>query len=208
MQMICPDEEIFADYIEGRLSMEKRSEIEEHLSGCDICRDYFIVAERLIRENERFALDRAPAEVTQAAVSLVKNLDTAWQEKLKACIRRLNSSISDFMTPLIGSHPAAVRSFREVRSNDCITIKKTFKKIKIEFEIERTGNSKANIRVRLCGYIKPEKIVRVTLKRNKREIASLLLHRGYALFEEIPVGHYSLDFVKDEVLLGTCFFEI
>lgn len=210
MQTICPDEEIFADYIEGRLSREKRSEIKEHLSDCDMCRDYFIIAERLIRENERFALDQAPADVTLAAVSLVKNLDTAWPDRLKACIRRLNSRMSDLMIqlPWIESHPVMVRSLRKVISNDCITIKKTFKKIKIEFEIEKTGNVKANIRVRVCGYIKPERSVRVTLKRNKREIASHLLHRGYALFEEIPFGYYSLDFVKDEVILGTCFFEI
>ena len=213
MQPICPDEEMLADYIEGRLSGKERSKIEEHLCDCNICRDYFITAGSLVRGNGQFASDPAPAALTRSSVFLVKNLDTAPKTSLaagpRAYIRNLYRRISDLMTsmPWVGLHPAMVRSSRKVISKDCICLKKTFKEIDTEIEIEKTGKNKSRIRVRMPDANRHKSKIRVALKKGEREMSSHLLIED-CLFEEISFGHYSLAFSRDGKELGNCLFEI
>jgi hypothetical protein len=214
MKKVCPDEELLADYLEGRLSDNERSKMEAHLSDCERCLDEFMVARNLVRGDDRSELDSAPSTITRAAVRLIHSQaslssDTL-QERFKQLIKDLYARMLDFfhLTSWGEWHLAPIRGSRRVVSKDLIHLKKTFKDMEAEIEIEKTGKEKTLIRVRSPKDIEQWKSVRVTLIKGEREITSHLLNQGSVLFEDIPFGHYSLTFSRDGVMLGKYLFKI
>jgi len=95
-----------------------------------------------------------------------------------------------------------------VANEDYVCIKVSFKDVKTEMEVEKTGDNKANIRLRLIELIKSPENLRVTLKNGDREFASYLLEGTYVYFDDIPFGHYSISLAKDIEALGSYSFEI
>lgn len=51
--MDCPDDETFAEYLEGGLPPEHRDRFEEHLDACQDCRDAFTNAVVCIFEKDQ-----------------------------------------------------------------------------------------------------------------------------------------------------------
>ena len=86
-------------------------------------------------------------------------------------------------------------------SKDLVRLKKSFKTVDVEIEIEKTGENTSCIRVRLPRNAEG---IRITLVQDDRgrEISSQLLNGGDAIFEEIRFGHYSLIFTRDGEKLG------
>jgi hypothetical protein len=214
MNKPCPDEEKLLDYLEGRLAEEDRFEVEEHLSDCQTCLDALVITTGMVRDEDRLELDPVPAEVTESAVQLVTSQCTkscgALMEKVERSIRNTFSKISDSLPlgPWAGWQPVPIRGSKKVASDDLVCLRVPFKDIDTEIEIEKTGNNKAHIRVKLHEASKHREGVRVTLKAGEREIASCLSEEGSVLFEDIPFGHYSISLAKDGLGSGTYLFEI
>jgi hypothetical protein len=215
MKKSCPGDEMFADYLEGRLPDGERYKIEEHLSDCEICLQEFIVGKGVIRGGDSHESNSVPSRVTQAAVRLVNNQvlisPGSLMERFKRSIKGLYLRLSGLFspTPWIQWRLAPIRGSKRVVSKDLIHLRKAFKEIDTEIEIEKTSESKAHIRVKLPKSNTHRKGIRVTLKRGEREISSYLLDGGGSvLFEDIPFGHYGLTFSRDGVKLGTYLFEI
>jgi hypothetical protein len=93
-------------------------------------------------------------------------------------------------------------------SRDFVLLTKTFENVESEIELEKTGENKALIRVRVFPDDIAGQQFRVTLKEGDREIASQLAVGDYAIFEDIPFGHYNLSLARDGQTLGTYFFEV
>ncbi len=214
MEIVCPADEILADYLEGRLSEEERSEMEEHLSDCNACLEVFTVANSLIQGEEQFELEPVPAKVTDAAERLLQSEDPQvsepLQEKIEHTLKDLPTKISEFLSPKTWGQlqPQPVRGYKRKVAKDLVILKKAFEDVESEIEIEKVGENKALIRVRLPLDDLTRQKIRVTLKKGDREIASHLAGEAYVLFEDIPFGHYSLTFTRDGLTLGTCLFEI
>jgi len=215
MKILCPVEERLAEYLEGRLSEEERSQMEEHLSDCQICLEGLVVTNSLLQGNSRIELEPVPTEVTEAAVHLIigqnERLFGSLTEKLKRSVINLGWRMPDiiWLIPWGKWRHAPIRGYNQIASENFVrVIRVPFKGIKTEIEIEKTGADKACIRVKLNEVNKPGKAVRVTLKKGEREIASYLLEDAYALFEGIPFGHYNISLAEDGVRLGTFLFEI
>ena len=214
MEIACPADEIHADYLEGRLSEEERSEMEEHLSDCNACLEVLAVANSLIRGEEQFRLEPVPAKVTDAAGRLVQSQDPQvsehLSEKIERILKDLSSKVSESFSPKTWGQlqPQPVRGSKRKVPKDLVLLKKTFEDVETEIEIEKVGENKALIRVRLLLADFTSQKVRVTLKKNDREIASHLAEEAYVLFEDIPFGHYSLTFDRDGLTLWTYLFEI
>ena len=206
MKNLCPNEEMLTSYLEGRLPDNERAKIEEHVSGCESCIEEFVISGSLIRGGDRPELESVPAKVTQTAVHLVNRRGTtsfgSLSGKLKRYVKDLSSSLSDRfgITPYGEWGLSPIRGSRKVVSKDLIHLKKTFK--------EMETASKAHIRVHLSKEVRDKNFIRVTLKKAQREISSHPLTTGYALFEDIPFGHYSLNFSKSGEKLGTYRFEV
>jgi len=215
MKTACPDEEMLADYIEGHLSDYERDETEKHISLSGICLEEFIVANNTIRYWEQFDYETAPSEVTQTAVRLIKSQSslsytTMLRERVNRLIKGLQRKVSDlFPLTLWGAWDLSpIRGSKKVIFKDLIHLKKTFKEIDAEIEIEKTGENKTLIRIKLLKDPRPGKRIRVTLKKGEREISSHLIIEEYVLLENIPFGHYSLTFTGDGEKLGTYSFNI
>jgi|GEM_PF-1042754 len=210
----CPDEETLVDYIEGRLSEEDRSQVEEHLSDCPICLESFVVTQSMLRERDRFESVAVPTEVTETAVNLVSGQKTLSPGYLMEKAKRSIAGLGSDMLNRLGVRPwarwqfAPIRGSKTVTSEDLVSLKVPIGEIETEIEIEKTAPGKALIRVRMDRAAKLGKGIRVTLKRGEREMASDLLDRDCLLFEDIPFGHYSISLIKDGVKLGEYVFEI
>ena len=214
MEIACPADEILADYLEGRFSEEERSEMEKHLSDCDACLEVLTVANSLIQGEKQFQLEPVPAKVTDAAERLVQSQDPQVSEplpeKIERTLKDLPTKISEFLSFKTWGQlqPQPVRGFKRKVAKDLVLLKKTFEDVESEIEIEKVGENKALIRVRLLLADLTSQKIRVTLKKGDREIASHLAEEAYVLFEDIPFGHYSLTFARDGLTLGTYLFEI
>jgi len=210
---LCPDEERLADYLEGRLSLSERAEMETHVSACGVCVEEFLAARNLVLADNDLSLHSAPAGVTDQAVRLVKGRLSAGRDpyaaRLRRSILRYVSGLRDhFQYPFFWKWSASpIRGPKTVAPPDVILIRKIFKGIRTEIEIEKTGGEKAHIRIRLGEGSDVGKGIRVTLKKGDREISSLLLNGGYGVFEDIAFGQYNLLFSTDGIELGTYSFE-
>jgi len=214
MENLCPDEEMLADYMGERLSDNKRFYVEQHLSDCDECLLDFEVTRSLVREGDRFELEGVPEHVTQTAVDLVNSQgmirSTSHRERLRRFLKGLSSKISDSVNLISWKQwrLSPVRSSRQVISKDVVHIKKTFKDIDADIEVERVKGNKANVRVKLPKHNSVGVGVRVTLIRGHMEIMSHLFdYESDVLFEEVPFGGYSLAFTRNGAKLGTYHFE-
>jgi len=214
MEIACPTDEILADFLEGRLSEEEKSEMEAHLSDCDDCLEVLTVASSLLRGEERYELAPAPARVTDAAAQLVLGEYSPSTESLPARVER---TLRDLPTRVAGFfidkgwgglQPQPVRGFKRKLSSDFVLLRKRFEDVESEIELEKTGENKALIRVRVFPADTAGLKIRVTLKEGDREVASQLAVGGYALFEDIPFGHYGLTLARDGLTLGTYLFEV
>jgi hypothetical protein len=214
MKKACPSDEMLADYLQGHLAEKEGSEMEEHLSDCTICLEELVIANSLFQGANLPQLDAVPAEVTEAAVRLMQSLDSAesdsLSEKFERAIKDLPTRISDFLNHKTWAElqPQPVRGFKRKVAKDLVLLKKTFEDVESEIEIEKMGENKALIRVRLLLADLTSQKIRVTLKKGDREIVSHLAEEAYVLFEDIPFGHYSLTFARDGLTLGTYLFEI
>ena len=210
----CPDDEIIVDYMQGRLLGENKAKIETHLASCDLCLEGFVVTRNLVREDDPPELEQVPNRVTRVAVDLVtgqhlKQYDSI-KEKAGRYLKDIYSKTLSYCNFESWGSPAfaPIRGSREVVSEGLIHLRKTFKNIDTEIEIEKRADRKAHIRIKLSENNRQKKGVKVTLKRDAREISSHLLSGSYVLFEDIPFGRYNLTFTKGNVTLGEYFFEI
>lgn len=214
MRTTCPDEEKLVDYMEGRLSEKSRSDVEEHLSGCEMCFEGLVITRGLTRDRDRAKLEPVPAKVTEAAVRLVTKRRTlpsgSLIEKLKRSTNNLRAMISDSLQigPWGRLQPASIRGSKTKASENLVCMAVPFKEIETEIEIEKTGNDMAHIRVKPHEADKHIDNLRVTLKKGEREVASYVMDGPYVLFEDIPFGQYGITLAENGVELGTYVFEV
>jgi hypothetical protein len=203
----CPDEEIIADYLEGRLSPARKESLDAHLSECELCLEEFMVAGKALKDTAESPA--VSSGVTEAAVRLVTKQPAGVAEKgLKESIAAYAERISNYFRYCFPwrLQQGTIRSSKTATAPDLVIVRKVFKKIEAEIEIEKTGAEKAHIRVKFAGGEKNG--IRVTLKKGEREISSQLLSAGYALFEDIPFSRYEVVFSTNGTELGTCAIEI
>jgi hypothetical protein len=214
MTTLCPEDETLADYLEGRLSDEERFQVEQHVSDCDMCVNRLVIASDLIQRGEQLDLDTVPSAVTEAAVGLMQREHRVSRESFPETLRRsvkdFSTRLSDFLRfrPPAVWQPQPIRGTKEPKGKELVHLRKTFKDIDTEIEIEKTGADKANIRVVFPEDSGAWRGVRITLKKGPREIFSYLADEAYVLFENIPFGHYTLELTRDGTLLGTYSCEI
>lgn len=214
MKRACPTEEMIADYLEDRLSDNECSEMEKHLSDCDTCIEELAVAHSLLQDPHLSELASVPAEVTEAAVRLVMSQDPflsgSLSERIERALKDLPSKISAFLKHSAWRElqPQPVRGPKRKVDKDLVLLKKTFQDVETEIEIEKIGDNKAHIRVRLLLDDTTSQTMRVTLTKGDREISSYLAERAHVVFEDVTFGRYSLTIARDGSMLGIYHFQI
>lgn len=213
MKNICPDEQQLGDYIEGLLDENGTRLIEAHLSDCDVCRQELLIGNGLVRGGGQ-GLSPVPERVTKSALGLINEIipdkQASLSVKIKRSLNNIYSKIVDYMGPIPWFRWgfAPVRGKTQVITEDLIHVRKEFKGVSAEIDIEKIEKNNTTIRVRLFKDKEGNNGIRITLQKNDREVSSILTDsRGYALFDRITYGHYSLIFIKDGMILGEYLFE-
>jgi len=212
----CPPQEMLSDYLENRIPDGKKPMIEKHISDCEICMDTIVIARQVLRDEDANRVESVPREVTEAAVNLVRYppLSVPLPGRAKVIGRSIGDllrRLSDVFSPSAWRKLAyaPLRGSRAVIADDLIRVRRDFDGIDVEIEVEKTGKSKADIRVESRTAIANTVSIRVTLKRNEREISSHLLAAAEpALFEDVPFGQYALVFMENRVEKGAYLFQI
>jgi hypothetical protein len=214
MRQSCPNDESIIDYLEGRLSEENRSHVEQHLSACEMCLEELVITNNIVARENIYEFEQPPVEVADAAFKLVSGryqLPTfgyidyfnKFFNKLKAYIVTPNR-----LWPWARWNLASVRGVKVAADEDYVCLEVFFNDLKTEIEVEKTDDNKANIRLKRIQPQKNPKRLRVTLKNGDRELASYLLDGTYVNFEDIPFGHYNISLADGNRTLGTYSFEI
>jgi hypothetical protein len=196
----CLTEQDLMAYMEGRLSVGKRSKVEQHLSSCDTCLDVLSVSGELDRNNDLYKMDPVPEEVTRKALNTVLSIsESTLLHKASGYLNLLVSKCKEALSNLwlLGSPALApVRGDTKVITDDLILLKRSFLDLNAEIEIEKKDENMALIKVWVTKDGSPIKNIRITLLENGREVASHFLNGAPAIFEDIPFSRYVLRFAR------------
>jgi hypothetical protein len=214
MKRKCPVEEKLAGYLEQRLSEKERIHLEAHLSECDLCMEELVAVQSISAEWPASEHVPVPGRLTRAAMDRVQKEMQSHESEAKQWISRsakgMYRAISDNLpaAPWRELSLATVRGSKKRISKDHLLIKRSFKGFNCEIEIEKTSNQIATIRVKLISDNGMDKDLRGTLKKGVREISSELFSRKCIALENIPFGHYTLAFSRNELSMGSYDLEI
>jgi hypothetical protein len=214
MKDMCPREEQIADYIEDRLFREQKAGIEAHFSNCTQCFNELLTIHKILQPPVHVEVDSVPEHVTDASVRLTAQLMSpriSIKERSVQFFKKKYAIISEpIKLALFNKNRfAPVRSTEDGETSDFFRLRKIFKEVVSEIEIEKTGRQTAVIRVTVVDGNYGEHKLRVTLlNSHKREVASFMVTGKFVVFENIPFGHYSLVFMQNGKRIGTYIFEI
>ena len=215
MKSECPEEEKFADYLEGRLSEDERGRLESHLSDCESCMEEVFWAKDMLLNDVLKEFKPVPDAVTRQAMNMLTDRASILPRTLKDTIVRslknLHTWVVDFKDLKLYSNNqlAPVRSSEKATQPDIFRTTKSFEDIETEIEIEKSADNKAVVRVQMVKDVSKQYDVRVTLlNAAEREVASFLLNGGFVIFENLPFDRYSLVFVREMKMIGIYKFEI
>lgn len=189
-----PDEEDWADFLEGRLSVSRSEKIKEHILHCDSCLEIVSI---VVNFNDNEELD-VPLELILKGKDLVTRRESPpsleiWL-KLKADVLEVINTNGDI---LVGQEllPAPVLRTRNIKHfKDGLTILKDFKDIRLEARVNSKQDKLFNIAITLKDKRtqKEAKDLRVTLLKGDVELESYVAKDGKVIFEHIHAGIYSI----------------
>lgn len=214
MKKKCPDTEVIGDYVEGNLSEEEMSRMQEHFSECEMCMDLMIVANDLMYHTDDLELGAVPKGVTEAARRKVSQQKKARVEQFAEAVEKtvtdLTEKVADFfqLVPWGTAQLQVVRDAARPAKKDLVFLKKGFGSFDIRMEVEKIGAEECDIRIVFQGEKDITVGIRAILNRSGREMASSLIQDNEVLFESIPFGRYYLTFTKDRRELGSMDLEI
>lgn len=204
-------EETLIDFLEGRLTEEERRGVENHLAACDHCLAELVLIHEAVCDPVLSEYASVPPRLKQTVIDqfspvnhrLRKSWKTAmvdWKKKFSLPAFRYLPRRHFGLASLRGSHAVVDRDF--------FAIEKSYPDLRVKIEIDRTGANQADIRVKALANRSRAALLRVTLCRGPREVASFLFAHAPATFEDIPFGHYELSFFIDHNMAGRYSFEI
>ena len=203
----CPGEEALADYLENRLDMNAQQDLERHLCHCDTCLEAVIAGAALPEQDGPEAIIAVPLSAIKTVLSRLgaedaQPLGALWKRFKATCGTLVNSLMEIvFFKETEGVY---VRGSRHIISKNLVVIEKAFKEIKLEIEVEKTGEKAANIKVKTRSPDTGARVdgVRINILNDSREIASFITAGGEALFENIEFGEYKITVHQGEKRLG------
>ena len=149
MSTPCPNDEVLADYIEGRLSEDERFELEDHLSICERCLEDFVVASHVLREHDPLEFASVPEGITEAAVHQVQTHGagscSTLSARLKQSLGNLSDKVSDFLAVKPwpgGMQLEPIRGSKTRLAKDLIQLRKKFKDLMRKLKSRRQGRAR------------------------------------------------------------------
>lgn len=207
----CLSEEFLAAYLDGLLIGVDKDRVEAHLSDCKECRAQGVVLNELRTELGMENIQKAPRRVTESAKQLVQR-DTLGDlveiivEFTRDSLRLLWPSGS---SPSFSLQPVPLRSasyspMGRTGKEAVIRVRQEFEKVIAQLTLEKVDESECEITAQITDIMATEPLdkIRVSLIRNKRELASYLTEEGRVSFSNLTAGVYTLEMTRQKDLLG------
>ncbi len=212
MKQHCIKEERIVDYLKGRLSQHECQILESHLSNCNRCLEAVRTADLIFRQGSGYNAEQVPSAVMHQAIENIGQLKEGnWWDRLMGRLKALSLEWTRLLSRVGFDSPMAlapVRGNKVKIADDLIILDKSFANLDTEIEIEKINQEQANVQVSIFDACANEPPVRVTLVRNKREVASYLASKHAAFFESVPFGRYQLVFTRKGAPIGQYDFRI
>lgn len=214
MRNKCPDEERLAEYATGRLPKELLPDVEAHLGECDSCLDEVIFLKNLSRAPQKTSTLSVPAHVTDGMVMQISKAPAPCPSpvspaftpektliRIKGFLRRIRNRL--FPDAFFKEGLYALRGSRQNHRDHLGVFH--MKKSGIRIQAQTAPDTDNVFVIRICAEnpAAEEGNNRISLVKEGREMASLPLVNGYAVFEDIPEGEYDILVSKDNLLLET-----
>jgi hypothetical protein len=214
MKTACPEDEVIADYLEGRLSDKERFVTEQHFSSCSSCLERLVVTSSVLKKGQEDEAHPVPDEVTKRAVDAVLGRSAEREKRPMQVVHEKLELLSAKVTEVFSFRPWAEQVLQPIRGAERrveesrIVIPKKIGDLHVEIEITKKAGDLCDIRIAASPADQPLRRLRATLQRDERDIASELVLHEAVVFEEIPLGRYRLYLYHKDVSLGHYAFEI
>ncbi len=214
----CPEEETLAAYLEGVLSEKSSTELTGHISRCSRCLEAVKTLRQVMEEREQESRARVPAKALHKA----RELDPAGRglmeviigfAKNAARVISMDESVSGGLVPAFEQ----VRKEGEVLSETLVSFRKEFRPFTAEVDVESVKPGRGEIYIRLFdSQTETPSGVRVTLYEKddggdtaeERELESVMLMDGEAVFENVKYGRYRMDITRAGKPVGSIALEM
>jgi len=195
-----------AAYLDNRLDAIDREAIERSLNGHSEWKDTIAAARSVLTDPQGLAESRfVPAYLIDAVVQAYPKKADMLDILLSLADSTLNIvKRSAYVTITYPFQPALVRR-QSSRSTTMALITRTFEDIIVKLGVERMSDDRCNFNlsaVDVQGGVQLSN-VRAELTTNDRELASVMLEKGGALFEDIKPGKYTIRLKRSGKLCGS-----
>ena len=205
MKGSCLSDETLSNYVEGRLSDIRTRYVEGHLPLCEACLEAIAVARIIADRGHLIKTEVAPASVTRRAILAIRGINRGrWVDNISSFIRAWTIGWPTQWRLMSARTLFSVRGHKNFLTDDLFSIRKSYRDLKVEIELEKTSQNTAHVRIHVIKGAHPKESTRVSLYRNyhEREIASFLLEDAPVFIENIPFGHYSIVFSRNGNKIG------
>jgi len=205
----CPDEETLVCFSEGKLSNSESKKIQEHIISCSRCSEVIFLYRqqpRQEREVPEFLIENVKNLIEQKTPPNILEVVLALKEKALQILRSTGDVIMDNeIIPL-----PVLRSRRITDFPEEIRLIKEFQGIKITIHIQKKDRDKIRVNLNLTKKIDllPLEGLRLTLLKGTEEIESYDVIAGNVAFDNLGLGRYAIEILREGNKLGAIYVEI
>ncbi len=201
MKENCIDIARLVEYSEGRLTGKALEAMEKHLCECDACLEEFIMANRLMADEELKQWDPLSESGARALWQTLKKRAAGTYEWIKA---RLPLSPASPFQPAFAS---VVRSGAGP-AVDFIHLNREFEDLEADMVVQKGDDQKIDIHVGVTRGHQVPGNVRLTFIKGDEILHSRLLEQGRQVIDGLDFGKYEMLVIDDAVEKGRIRFDI
>jgi len=199
MKSDCADVTMLARYIDGHLSEPEKDEMEKHFLLCDECMEEFVMAKRLLNDIDFAEYEAVPADIARSVL-----------EKVKEKIGNIIKWVTDLTPPvwMLQYNASPVRSGVQIHTLSSAFVKKKMGGLKTEMYIQKSGDDKVCVWVKVFKGRKDAKSISLTLTKEGGRPLARFLNEGYEFFDKLNFGTYALILEQHSQEKGILLFQI
>ncbi|MBN2831632.1 MAG: zf-HC2 domain-containing protein [Candidatus Omnitrophica bacterium] len=206
---IHPDEEEIASFLEGKLPLERKEEIKEHLILCEDCAESVSLG-LTAKDALENKVPKALVDSVEKKLGIKSFVDLEIILKLKEKMLEVLKAGGEI---LVGQElvPAAVLRSRNIGEfKDEVIILKDFRDIRLEVRVENKAGKYFNVDIQAKDKQSKRVIkdLRVTLFKEDVELESYLNDSGSVIFEHVLLGKYRIEIADQEGNLASVLLEV
>lgn len=203
----CLSDEVIASYVEGKLPLAEKENIDRHVSLCPLCRQLLAAQSYVALRQKEEGLAQVPLDITRRAKDLVP--DVLASNILQIAVEFSKQVLEVIKTNgmIIASPQLALRNGKAAEAK-LLFIRKELGCLQVEAEISQQDDDLNTVIVKLKQDGRLVQDARITLLKENQEIESYISLNGEAVFSDLPQGYYRIEISRPEGIFGSIFLNL